>query len=89
MTRRVFTSSAIRFPSWQRTVEAALHESDSQKLLDRVHAAEAAIFTRLEELGLNANDASHEAECQAITDSCKALYVLKRDKLGFPDGDKK
>jgi len=37
----------------------------------------------------NAEDASQKAERQAITDACKTLWVLKRDKLGFSDWERK
>jgi hypothetical protein len=35
------------YPAWQREYEASLHEPDPKKLLERVHAVEAAIFNRL------------------------------------------
>jgi hypothetical protein len=75
----------LHFPSWQREIEVALNEPDPRKLLERVHAAETAIFNRLQELAKNAEDASQQAERQAIVDACKTLLILKRDKLGFPD----
>jgi hypothetical protein len=70
-------------PLWQRAIQASLNEPDPKKLLERVHAAETAIFNRLQELAQNAEDASQER--RAIIDACKTLFVLKRDKLGFPD----
>jgi len=78
----------INFPSWQRTVEVALNEPDPRKLLERVHAAETAIFNRLQELAKNAEDASQQAERRAIIEACKTLLVLERNKLGFPDWEK-
>ena len=88
MTKPATSTTAIRFPSWQHPVEAALDEPDSEKILERVHMAETAIFNRLQELIDKANDPSHEAERQAMTESCKALYFLKRNKLRFPDWEK-
>ena len=79
----------INFPSWQRTVEVALNEPDPRKLLERVYAAEGAIFSRLQELAKNPEDAPQQAERQAIIEGCRTLSVLKRDKLGFPDWEKK
>jgi hypothetical protein len=79
----------INFPSWQRALEGALNEPHPKKLLERVHAAETAIFSRLQELAQNPEDASQQAERRAIIDACKTLLVLKRDRLGFPDSEKK
>jgi hypothetical protein len=89
MTKQSSAHSVLRFPLWQRTIEAALNEPDPKKLLERVYAAETAIYNRLQELAQSAEDASHLAERQAITDACKTLLILKRDKLGFPDWEVK
>jgi hypothetical protein len=85
MTKQSSLLFTIHFPSWQRALEVAHNEPDPKKLLERVHAAETAIFNRLQELAQNADDASQQAERLAIIDACKTLRVLKRDKLGFPD----
>jgi hypothetical protein len=91
MTKQVSSSSlsAVRFPLWKHTIEAALNEPDPKNLLERVHAAETAIYNRLQELVQSAENASHQAERQAIADACKTLLILKRDKLGFPDWETK
>jgi hypothetical protein len=89
MTKQSSLPFTIHFPSWQRALEVALNEPDPKKLLERVHAAETAIFNRLQELAQNADDASQQAERLAIIDTCKTLLVLKRDKLGFPDWEAK
>jgi hypothetical protein len=44
MTQQDSSSSNLRYPAWQREYEASLHEPDPKKLLERVHAVEAAIF---------------------------------------------
>jgi hypothetical protein len=49
-----------------------------------VHAAEAVIFKRLQELVENSGPGG-DAERQAIADALRALRVLRRDKLQFPD----
>lgn len=79
----------VRYTAWQREYEASLHEPDPQKLFERVHSAEAAIFNRLQELAQNPEGADHAAERQAIADALSALRVLKRDKLNFPDWESK
>ena len=76
--------SAIHF-QWQNTIEAAVNELDPKKRLESVYDAEAAIFSRLQELAPNWEDAQHQEERQAISDACKTLWILKREELGFPD----
>jgi hypothetical protein len=44
--------SAVRF-LWQQKIEAAVNESDPKKRPERVYDAEAAIFSRLQELAQN------------------------------------
>jgi hypothetical protein len=49
-------------------------------------AAETAIFNRLQAIPRNPDT---DAERQAIEDAVASLRVLKRDKLGFPDWEKR
>jgi hypothetical protein len=79
-------SPEILFPHWQNEYQAALVELDREKLPQRVAAAEAAIFNRLQAISQSFD---HQAERQAIEDALTALRVLKRDELGFPDWGKK
>jgi len=81
-----FPLPKILYPEWQRELEAALSEHDPEKLLEQVMAAEAAIFNRLQAISQNA---AHEAERHAIRDAVAKLRILKRDRLGFPDWEKK
>lgn len=85
MTQKDSSRSNLRFPAWQREYEASIHESEPKKLLERVHAAEGAIFNRLQELAQNSDDPVSKAEHEAIADALRVLLILKRDKLGFPD----
>jgi len=85
MTQQDSSPSNLRFPTWQRESEASVNETDPKRLLKRVHAAEAAIFNRLQELAQYPDSPDHKVEQQAIADALGALLVLKRDKLGFPD----
>jgi len=89
MTKPVSSLSVTHYSLWQRTIDAALNEPDLNKLRERVHAAEVAIFNRVQELAQNPDGVSHEAERRAISDACKTLGILKRDKLGFPDWENK
>jgi hypothetical protein len=81
-----FPSPKILYPAWQHEYQAALLELDPKTLLERVKAAETAIFNRLQAISRRAD--SH-AERQAIEDALAGLRVLKRDNLGFPDWEKK
>jgi hypothetical protein len=76
----------LRFPTWQREYHGALVEVDPRPLQQRVLKAEEAIFTRLLEL---VDTPNADAERQAIQNALAGLRVLKRDKLGFPDWEKK
>jgi hypothetical protein len=86
MSEPVTSSKPARFPSWQSELQAAINETDPTKLLGRVHTAEAAIFTRLQELGKSAaKDQAHQAERESLGAAMETLRLLKRDRLGFPD----
>ena len=80
------SSPNIVYPEWQYEYRAALLELDTEKLRERVAAAETAIFNRLQAIS---HDPDHNAERQAIEDALASLRVLKRDNLGFPDWEKK
>lgn len=88
ITQQVPPPVGPRFPRWQREYEAAVSEADTGELLERVHAAEAAILKRLQELAENL-DPSRDAEQQAIAAVLRTLRVLTRDNLQFPDWEAK
>jgi hypothetical protein len=71
-----------KYPHWQGLYEAAVSESRLPELPERIHAAEQAIFERLQNL---AHDSVHQTERQAIDDALSVLRTLQRDKLSFPD----
>ena len=76
----------LGFPEWQAKLEAALRESDPRKLPDMVRAAQSAIVLRQQAL---VNRPDGQAERQDIEDALHALRVIQREKLDFPDGNKK
>ena len=78
-------SSKILYPEWQNEYKTALLELDRQKLSERVTAAEAAIYKRLQAIS---ESADHLAERRAIEDALAAIRVLVREKLNFPDWEK-
>jgi hypothetical protein len=79
-------SPHILYPEWQPQFLAALTEIEPKQLLERVTAAETAIFNRLQALAQSTGSVS---ERQAIQDALASLRVIKRDSLGFPDWEKK
>jgi hypothetical protein len=81
-----FPSPKILYPTWQPEFLAALVEIEPKQLLERVTAAETAIFNRLQALSQSTDSRS---ERQAIQDALASLRVIKRDSLGFPDWEKK
>lgn len=81
-------SIPARFPSWQLQVQAAIDETDQEKLLSLVHAAEMAIFNRLQELGKLSQPDGHSEERDSLAHALETLRLLKRDRLGFPDWKK-
>jgi hypothetical protein len=85
MTQQGSSPSNLRYPAWQREYEASLCEPDAAKLLERVHAAEAAIFNRLQELARTPDHLDDRPERRAIADALNALQSLKRNRLNFPD----
>lgn len=67
---------------WSQTFSEAVREKDLQKLQEKVAAAEAAIFTRLQDL---AQGNGAEMEIMALREASNALLSLKTDVLRFPD----
>jgi hypothetical protein len=74
----------LRYPEWQLEYQDVLLETDSEQLAERVADAETAIFNRLQQLSESQDS---QGERQAIQDAIRALRVIERDRLGFPDWD--
>ena len=71
-----------RFPEWQSEYEAALLETDPQKLPELIQKAEAAIFTRLQVLRTSSDG---HIEHALLSDAIKTLRRLQVEILGYPD----
>ena len=69
----------ILYPKWQNEYQVALLELDRKKLLERVTAAETAIFNRIQAIS-----PEHIAERQAIEDALANLRIIRRENLGLP-----
>jgi hypothetical protein len=65
----------LRFPEWQQAYHAAVLETKSRKLLERVQAAEDAISKRLQAIPEN----SDHVEREAIFDAMATLRFLRLD----------
>ena len=76
----------ILYPEWQEQYLAALLECEPQMLKERVEAAETAIFKRLQSISQSSDN---RAESLAIEDAVNSLRVIKRERLNFPDWEKK
>jgi hypothetical protein len=66
---------------WKKPFLAALGETDKEKLVALVHAAEQAIFLRMQELE---NSADHHDERDEIQKACAALLSIQVNRLGWP-----
>ena len=69
-------------PSWKRSLEKAMRESDSERLLSLVYDTEIALFIRWQQIS---NDETHQAECDAMNAAASDLWAIKIYKLGWPD----
>ena len=76
----------IKHSQWQLELEAVLRDPDPETLRQRVDAAEAALFLRLQEL-IGRTDA--EGERKAIAEAIQRLRTVQTEKLGYPDWNKK
>ncbi len=67
--------------SWKQPLLEALMETDKNKLTERVHAAEAAIFDRLRVME---NSADGHGERREIQEACASLLDIQVNKLEWP-----
>ena len=72
------SSDDLRYPEWQRPIQAAMLEFDPQQLHIRIATAEAAISTRLAVLSETSDG---DAERLAIQDGVRLLRFLKERPL--------
>ena len=71
----VFTMNAVY--EWQRHYEAAILETNPERLPQLIQVAQRAISTRMAQLG--ADHEASEDEKQAILDALAGLKVLQRE----------
>jgi len=70
----------LRYPRWQRLLEAAVLEFDSVQLCGRLQEVEAAISTRLQEL--TSQKGGHD-EHQALTKAILTMRILEKNRGVF------
>jgi hypothetical protein len=68
-------------PEWQQLYEAAIVETDPQRLIALIAAVESALMNRRQELG---GQPGHESELQEIKAAGQRLLIIKTEKLGWP-----
>ena len=66
---------------WKSLFLAVLGETDQNKLTERIHPAEGAIFLRLQEL---TDSPEHHDERSEIQVACAALLSIQVNRLGWP-----
>jgi hypothetical protein len=76
------STSPLHYPEWSLKYRQALLESNPDRLAECVEEAEVEIFRRLQHLSQSQDG---QAERQAIEDAIRALRVIKRNRLNFPD----
>jgi hypothetical protein len=67
--------------SWQELYQAALVESDKQKLTQLAMAVEEAMFLRAQELSDSKSD---NKERTLMAEANQKLLIIKTEKLGWP-----
>lgn len=70
--------------AWKDVVTDAMSESNTERLKEKIAAAETAIFERLQALAAK-NSHSQSAEVLELRKASEALLALKTDVLRFPD----
>lgn len=72
------TADEVKYPKWQPEFQEAVLEVSREKLLEKIHKFETAVFVRLQELAFS-ND--HRDERHAISDATSAIAALKKSTL--------
>jgi hypothetical protein len=66
---------------WEAPFRAVQRESDPEKLLEKLHETEAAMFARWQELGTSPDT---NAEREAMRRATDVLLKIKTEKLKWP-----
>jgi hypothetical protein len=74
-------SNSSSKPRWQELYEAALVETDREKLTNLINRVEGAMIERAEEI---AHSPDHLEEHNAIAQASENLLIIKTEKLKWP-----
>jgi hypothetical protein len=78
----------LTFAEWEPLYQAALLETDPEKLRQRILLVEEAIYMRSQ--AIHSSNGDDKAERDAMADAMRALRVIQVEKLEYPDwNDKK
>jgi hypothetical protein len=75
-------AAPAQIPSWKAVYEKTRRESDTEKLLTLIHATEAALYLRWQEVGESPADAE---ELAAMKAAAEELLAIKIQRLGWPN----
>jgi len=75
MKKRPTANSSVSLPAWHSLYQAALSETERDKIPERIDAAEKAILERVKELFVATGD--HIEEDQVLDDALYALRALR------------
>ena len=71
----------LRYPRWQRLLDAAILEFDPEQLCVKLQEVEVAISTRLQELTSQGKDPD---EHQVLAKALLTIRVLEKNRRAFP-----
>ena len=71
----------FQYPVWQNLLQEAVNEPNSGRLSEKVQAAEAAIFLRLQELSVLPGN---QQELEALQNACEELLEIQTQRLKWP-----
>jgi hypothetical protein len=81
--RDAMADEELRFPEWQGPLQEFILEFDREKALERAQKVEKLLLERLQQLRQGSDGHS---ELMALNDALSLFRMIKRDKLGAPDG---
>ncbi len=67
--------------AWQNLLQEAANETDSGRLNEKVQAAEAAVFLRMQELSVLPGN---QQELEALQKACTELLEIQTQRLKWP-----
>src|SRR6185295_6564320 len=85
-TMNTATCKGLYTQSWKDLYQAAIHESDMDKLSERITDAESALVIRMRELFYSSGDKFEEEE--SIDDALSILHALRNSLKQRPSTDR-